>query len=154
MGRGKRPGGLAQSCSHLYDPYEGTYRLTTDGERISIVRMRIIAKRTLRDFWEGYPDAEEPLMAWYREAETAEWRRATEVKEKYLNASIVGENRVVFNIKGNDYRLVAEINFEYQVLFVKWIGTHKEYDRIDVLTVEYDTVEYDKERYADPSDSK
>jgi mRNA interferase HigB len=71
------------------------------------------------------------------------------LKQELRSASIVSARRVVFNIKGNDYRLVAEVSFEYQVLFVKWLGTHKEYDRIDVLTVEYD-----KERYADPSNSK
>jgi mRNA interferase HigB len=94
--------------------------------------MRIIAKRTLRDFWEECPDAEVPLMAWYREAETADWRRAAEVKEKYLNASTVGDDRVVFNIKGNDYRLIVKINYPHHVVYVRFVGTHAEYDKIDV----------------------
>ena len=97
--------------------------------------MRSIAKRTLRDFWEEYPDAEEPLMAWYREAEKADWRGPVEVKEKYRNASIVGDNRVVFNIKGNDYRLVVKINYPHHVVYVRFVGTHAEYDKIDVEEV-------------------
>lgn len=97
--------------------------------------MRIIAKRTLRDFWEGYPDAEEPLMAWYREAEKTDWRGPAEVKEKYRNASIVGDTRVVFNIKENDYRLVVKINYPHHVVYVRFVGTHAEYDKIDVEEV-------------------
>lgn len=72
--------------------------------------MRIIAKRALREFWERYPNAKEPLLAWYREVKQENWDTPAKVKAKYCNASIVGGNRVVFNIKGNDYRLVAEIN--------------------------------------------
>ena len=109
--------------------------MTTNGEHINILRMRIIAKRTLRDFWEEYPDAEEPLMAWYREAEKADWRGPAEVKEKYRNASIVGDNRVVFNIKGNDYRLVVKINYPHHVVYVRFVETHAEYDKIDVEEV-------------------
>ncbi|SRR5713101_6199918 len=97
--------------------------------------MRIIAKGTLRDFWEVYADAEEPLMAWYREVEKADWSTPAEVKEKYRNASIVGDNRVVFNIKGNDYRLVVKINYRYRVVYVRFINTHAEYDKIDVEEV-------------------
>jgi mRNA interferase HigB len=97
--------------------------------------MRIIAKGTLRDFWERYADAEEPLMAWYREVEKADWSGPAEVKDKYRSASIVGDNRVVFNIKGNDYRLVVKINYRYRVVYVRFIGTHAEYDKIDVEEV-------------------
>ena len=97
--------------------------------------MRIIAKRTLREFWEGHPDAEEPLLAWYREVEQADWDTPAKVKEKYRNASIVGNNRVVFNIKGNDYRLVVRINYPYRVVYIRFVGTHAEYDRIDVEEV-------------------
>jgi mRNA interferase HigB len=97
--------------------------------------MRIIAKGPLRDFWEACPDAEEPLMAWYREVEKADWSSPAEVKEKYRNASIVGDNRVVFNIKGNDYRLVVRINYRYRVVYIRFIGSHAEYDKIDVEEV-------------------
>jgi mRNA interferase HigB len=97
--------------------------------------MRIIAKSTLRDFWEQFPDAEEPLLAWYREAEKADWDTPAKVKDQYRNASIVGDNRVVFNIKGNDYRLVVKINYGYRVVYVRFVGTHAKYDRIDTREV-------------------
>lgn len=94
--------------------------------------MRIIAKSTLRAFWRRHPDAEEPLLAWYRETEKADWESPARVKEKYRSASFVGGNRVVFNIKGNDYRLVVKINYPYRVVYVRFVGTHAEYDKIDV----------------------
>ena len=100
-----------------------------------LAAMRIIAKATLRAFWERFRDAEEPLLAWYREAEKADWASPAKVKEQYRNASIVGDSRVVFNIKGNDYRLVVKINYGYHVVYVRFVGTHSEYDRIDAREV-------------------
>src|SRR4051812_41536228 len=97
--------------------------------------MRIIAKSTLRDFWERFPDAEESLLAWYREAEKADWATPMKVKEQYGNASIVGHSRVIFNIKGNDYRLVVKINYIYRVVYVRFVGTHADYDNINVEEV-------------------
>jgi mRNA interferase HigB len=97
--------------------------------------MRIIAKRTLRDFWEGFPDAEEPLQAWYREVEKEDWDEPVKLKEKYRNASIIKGSRVVFNIKGNDYRLVVKINYQYRVVYVRFVGTHAEYDKVNVEEV-------------------
>jgi mRNA interferase HigB len=94
--------------------------------------MRIIAKRTLREFWECFPDAEEPLQAWYREVEKEDWDEPGKVKEKYRSASIIKGSRVVFNIKGNDYRLVVKINYPYRVIYVRFIGTHVEYDKVNV----------------------
>ena len=96
--------------------------------------MRIIAKRALREFWELYPDAEDPLLAWYREVEKEDWTKPSQVKDKYRSASFVGD-RVVFNIKGNDYRLVVKINYPYRVVYVRFVGTHEEYDEIDVEEV-------------------
>ena len=96
--------------------------------------MRIIAKRALREFWELYPDAEDSLLAWYREVEKEDWAKPSQVKDKYRSASFVG-GRVVFNIKGNDYRLVVKINYPYRVVYVRFVGTHKEYDEIDVKEV-------------------
>jgi mRNA interferase HigB len=93
--------------------------------------MRIIARRTLREFWEQYPDAEQTLRAWYYDVQAAEWKSPQDVKRTYANASILGQNRVVFNIKGNRYRLVAAINYPYQICYIRFVGTHKEYDRID-----------------------
>jgi mRNA interferase HigB len=97
--------------------------------------MRIIAKKALREFWTRYPDAEEPLLAWYREVEGEDWDTPAKVKAKYRSASIVGDNRVVFNIKGNDYRLVAKINYPYRTLYVRFVGTHDEYNAINVEEV-------------------
>jgi len=93
--------------------------------------MRIIAKRTLREFWERNTMAEEPLLAWYREVLKEDWDTPAKLKEKYRNASIVGGNRVVFNIKGNDYRLVVKINYPGRIVFVRFVGTHAEYDAIN-----------------------
>ena len=97
--------------------------------------MRIIAKKTLRAFWERHPDAEEPLLAWYREVEGEDWDTPAKVKAKYRNASIVGDSRVVFNIKGNDYRVVVKINYSYRVVYIRFVGTHAEYDAIKVEEV-------------------
>jgi len=99
--------------------------------------MRIIAFRTLREFWEKteYADSEISLRAWYHEAKNADWKNANELKAQYKNASIVGEGKVVFNIKGNTYRLVVLIDYEYQVIFIRFIGTHKQYDKIDAKTI-------------------
>ena len=99
--------------------------------------MRIIAFRTIREFFEKpeYSDSEVPLRAWYHDAKTAEWKTSNELKEQYKNASIVGDGRVVFNIKGNDYRLAVAIDYEFQVIFIRFIGTHKQYDKIDAKTI-------------------
>ncbi len=79
------------------------------------------------------------LDSWFQEARFAEWKNSSEIKAHYANASIVGADRVVFNIKGNAYRLVVALNYRHGTLFIKWLGTHKEYDRIDVRTVQYAT---------------
>ena len=97
--------------------------------------MRIIAKPALRTFWERYPDAKEPLLAWYREVEQEDWDSPAKVKDKYRSASIVGNNRVVFNIKGNVYRLVVRVNYPHRIVYIRFVGTHAEYDRIDVKEV-------------------
>lgn len=97
--------------------------------------MRVIAKKPLRDFWEKHSDAEEPLQAWFREAEDADWDSPSAVKAKFGSASILGNNRVVFNIKGNDYRLVVRINYPYRVVYIRFVGTHVEYDAINAEEV-------------------
>ncbi len=97
--------------------------------------MRIIAKRTLRDYWSREPRAEQPLKAWYAIARTADWASPADVKSAYGNASIVGNNRVVFNIGGNRYRLIVCFHYARRVGFVRFLGTHAEYDAIDALTV-------------------
>ncbi len=99
--------------------------------------MRVIARKILRDFWEkpAYADAEQPLKAWFKLAEEGDWAKPSEVKKALGNASIVADNRVAFNIAGNKYRLVAKINYPYRVLYIRFIGTHRQYDAIDVTEV-------------------
>jgi mRNA interferase HigB len=96
---------------------------------------RIFAKSTLRDFWEKYPDTEQYLKTWYDTAMSSDWKSPIDVKHTYANASILKNSRVVFNIKGNAYRLVTKFNFEKQWIFIRFIGSHKEYDNIDVDTI-------------------
>ncbi len=97
--------------------------------------MRVIAKKTLRDFWGKHKDCEQPLKSWFQEASSAEWKNSNEIKLKYPTASIIGDNRVVFNIKGNAYRLIIKINFDYKMIWIRFIGTHSEYDKINVKTI-------------------
>lgn len=89
---------------------------------------RIFAKRTLREFWEKHADAEQYLKTWYDTALNSQWKTPNDVKNTYANASILKDERVVFNIKGNSYRLVVKFNFEKHWIFIRFIGTHAEYD--------------------------
>ena len=97
--------------------------------------MRIIARRSLRAFWKQQADAEQPLRAWYHDVLGADWKSPADVRRLYASASIVGENRVVFNIGGNTYRLVVAINYPFRICYIRFIGTHNAYDRVDVKTV-------------------
>jgi mRNA interferase HigB len=100
--------------------------------------MRVIARRTLREFWEidpAYADSEKPLKAWFHEAEQAHWLTPADVKAQYRNASFLKENRVVFNIHGNKYRLVVHINYVAKIIFIRFVGTHEQYDQIDAETI-------------------
>lgn len=116
--------------------------------------MRVFARGTLCGFTRNRVEPKHQkaikghLDAWYAEVSKASWKNSAEVKAIYRSASIVSSRRIVFNIKGNDYRLVVEIDYTYQILRIIWLGTHKEYDKVNV-----EEVEYDKRRYADPSDS-
>ena len=97
--------------------------------------MRIVARGTLRDFWQSNADAEQPLKAWFREAASADWGTPQEVKNRYGNASVVGNNRVVFNIAGNKYRLVVKFNYAHRVGYIRFIGTHADYDEVDAENI-------------------
>ncbi len=105
--------------------------------------MRVIARKTLVQFvgtLRGGKDqkaVKSALEAWFHEALRADWKNPADVVKAYAHASVVGSDRVVFNIKGNDYRLVVSINYPHQIIFIKWIGTHAAYDKIDVKTVRY-----------------
>lgn len=100
--------------------------------------MRIIAVSTLRTFWKKNINSEQPLKAWIQETQRSAWKNSAEVKKKYGNASIINFKRVVFNIKGNDYRLIVDIEYRLKIVFIVCVGTHSNYDKIDVKTINYD----------------
>jgi mRNA interferase HigB len=106
--------------------------------------MRVIARKTLTRFVESLRGNKDQkalkaaLDSWFHEVREAEWRNPAELLRDYANASIVGSDRVVFNIKGNDYRLVVAIHYRLQIVFIKWLGSHAAYDKIDVKTVQYE----------------
>ncbi|MCL2643912.1 MAG: type II toxin-antitoxin system HigB family toxin [Betaproteobacteria bacterium] len=93
--------------------------------------MKLVAVKILRDFWSVHPDAEQPLKAWADEVKKASWTQPADIKVKYRSASILKDRRVVFNIKGNDYRLVVAVAYSFQAVYVKFIGAHAKYDGID-----------------------
>lgn len=93
--------------------------------------MRVIARRTLREFWEKHADVEQALKAWFQEVSKSNWVSFQELKQDFPSASILQDNRIVFNIKGNNYRLIVKFNLEYQMAWVRFIGTHAQYDKID-----------------------
>jgi mRNA interferase HigB len=97
--------------------------------------MRIFSRHTLKVYWVANPRSEQSLKAWFAEAEAAEWSSPVDVKAKYGNASILKEGRVVFNICGNEFRLIVSINYEFQAIYIKFIGTHEEYDDIDAESI-------------------
>jgi len=97
--------------------------------------MRVIAKRSLREFWQHHSDAKDPLEAWHAEASKASWQTPQDVKEQFGSASILKTGRVVFNIGGNKYRLIVSIDYGRRACFVKFLGTHKQYESINAETV-------------------
>lgn len=97
--------------------------------------MRVISRKTLRDFWVRHPHARQPLQAWYDDVRHASWKSPSDIKDVYRNASFLANNRVVFNIKGNSYRLVVVVQYGHGILYVRFVGTHRDYDKIDALTI-------------------
>ncbi len=97
--------------------------------------MRIISKKVLREFWEKYSDSQQQLKSWYKENSNAEWKNTKNIKNEYPSASFLRDNRVVFNIKGNKYRLIVKINYDYHMVWIRFIGTHAEYDKIDATNI-------------------
>jgi mRNA interferase HigB len=97
--------------------------------------MRIISRKILKEFWRSHSDAEEPLKAWFYDVSHSNWSSPTDIKQIYGNATIVANNRVVFNIKGNRYRLVVHVRYDLGIIFIRFIGTHQEYDKIDVTII-------------------
>ena len=98
--------------------------------------MRVIAISTLRSFWVRHPDAEQPLKAWHEEVTNASWTQPADIKVQYRSASVLKNRRVVFNIKGNDYRLIVSVAYKLQIVYVQFVGTHQEDDAVDAETVD------------------
>ena len=97
--------------------------------------MRVISRKRLREFCETHPDARAGLESWFVDASHAEWQKPDDIKAIYRNASIIGNNRVVFNIAGNKYRLVVAVQYAFQIVFIRFVGSHQEYDKVDAETV-------------------
>ena len=97
--------------------------------------MRIISRKMLREFWEKHPDTQQAIQSWYADVKRANWTSPAEIKRTYRNASIVANNRVVFNIKGNNYRIVIAIQYEFGIVYIRFVGTHAEYDKINATRV-------------------
>ena len=93
--------------------------------------MRVVAKKILREYWEIHPDCEQQLKSWYQEVIHAKWKNPNQIRQEYPSASVLNNNRVVFNIKGNTYRLIVKINYDYQMVWIRFIGTHAEYDKVN-----------------------
>jgi mRNA interferase HigB len=99
--------------------------------------MRVIAVNTLKQFWTAHPHAKQSILSSYEEADKAQWNSPNELKAQYRNASILNTKRVVFNIQGNDYRLIVDIEYRLKIVFIVWFGTHKQYDKIDAIKISY-----------------
>lgn len=100
--------------------------------------VRIIAIKTLKDWCIVYPKAKQSLLAWHEEANLADWNSPNELKGQFRSASVVSEKRVIFNIHGNSFRLIVDIEYRLKIVFIVWFGTHQEYDKIDAENIGYD----------------
>src|SRR5512134_3844488 len=97
--------------------------------------MHVISRKTIKDFWDRHSDAEQPLRAWFTETTSATWHGPADIKNRYPTASFLTDNRVVFNIKGNRYRLVVHVRYDLGRVYIRFAGTHAEYDKINAVTV-------------------
>jgi mRNA interferase HigB len=104
---------------------------------VSLLNMRVIAIKTLKDYIDEFHQAEQALLSWYEEAASALWNNPNELKAQYKNASILTEKRVVFNIHGNSYRLIVDIEYRLKIVFIVWFGSHNQYDKINAKTISY-----------------
>ena len=97
--------------------------------------MRVISRKTLWVFWENHPEAGQPLQSWYADVRHANWKKPSDIKDVYRNVSFLSNSRVVFNIKGNHYRVIVVIQYNYGIVYIRFVGTPKEYDRINAETI-------------------
>ncbi|HYA04652.1 MAG TPA: type II toxin-antitoxin system HigB family toxin [Xanthobacteraceae bacterium] len=134
-------GALFVAAGAVGVPVRGRHQF---GESLGVAFAEQVARRTLREFVQSLaghkdqPAVKAALDAWFDEVRKAHWRNTAEVKRSYATASVVSAERIVFNIKGNAYRLVVAVDFEKSIVWIKWLGRHKDYDRIDVATVEHE----------------
>ena len=98
--------------------------------------MKIVSIKILKEFWTNYPDSEQHLKAWVDEVKQAKWQQPADIKSKYRSASVLKNRRIVFNIKGNDYRLIVSVAYRFSAVYIKFIGTHKQYDKVDAEIIE------------------
>lgn len=113
--------------------FDNLSNISHNGKRRTGINMRIISRSTLRGFWEQhkYRDSEQQLRAWFDETKKAKWQTPQDIKDKYSNASFIDDNRVIFNIKGGNYRLIVKIDYSKSIVYIRFVGTHKQYDEID-----------------------
>ncbi len=97
--------------------------------------MRVVSKKILCEYWEVHPDCEQQLKSWHKEAISSNWKSPNDVKMEYPSVSLLAKNRIVFNIKGNNYRLIVAISYAYKMIWIRFIGTHAEYDKIDATQI-------------------
>ncbi len=97
--------------------------------------MRIIAKRTLKEFWVKHKDSEQALLSWYKVSKNAKWQNFKDVKQQFGTCKIIGQDRIIFKIKGNNYRLIVKVTFTNQIIWIRFIGTHDEYDKINAKEI-------------------
>ena len=97
--------------------------------------MRVIAKKTLKEYFEKNAESKQPLLIWFKEVNNGKWKNHNEMKETFSSLSIIPNERIVFNIKGNKYRIVAKVNYDYQIIWIRFVGTHAEYDKIDATKI-------------------
>ena len=122
---------VVRSISPIRYPQYKIYHCGNFCVSLRLKELRVLAKKILREFWEKYPDTEEQLKSWFQEAEKNDWPNPNFVKDEFPNSRLIPNNRIIFNIKGNQYRLVVRVNYKYQMVYVRFIGTHIEYDKID-----------------------
>jgi mRNA interferase HigB len=133
--------GTKNSSSHCFLSYYWFFKCYHSGNIFAIFDvdlMRVIAVKTIKYYWKKYPEAKQALLSWYDEAQAAEWYNRNILKSQYKNASVLNRKRVVFNIHGNGFRLIVDIEYRLKIVFIVWFGTHSQYDLIDSKTVSYD----------------
>ena len=97
--------------------------------------MRIISRKKLREFWDIHPEARSGLESWFADVKSSNWEKPSDIKEIYRNASFIEHNRVIFNIRGNQYRLIVVVQYSFKIVFIRFVGTHEEYDEIDAKSI-------------------